>query len=165
MKSLTFKSVGFGVLGAIVFLIIAVVSSNIPLIASLLQSGAFSLGIFFGLFESLFTNFSPLLAIVTIVNAVLVGLAVFLMVNRSSGVGKKRVTVGAVCGLMGSHCASCGVAVLGGILPLFGLGAVMGALPLKGGELSLLGTLVLVIVLVRLYKAPKEVLNATSDSS
>lgn len=51
-------------------------------------------------------------------------------------------TAGAVLGALGAGCASCGSALLAGVLSLLGIGGLVTALPLEGGEVLIIAVIV-----------------------
>lgn len=122
-------------------------SRNLSLLIDVVLFGDVSfdakLGIVTGMYAGVLTVSEPLTAIVLVTLAVLLGVNVSLFayylrthdltLRRGSG------SVGSiVLGTLGAGCASCGSAVLAGVLSLVGGTWVMALLPLEGLEFSLL---------------------------
>lgn len=144
----------FGSLAVALFLFVTVSFSNLPLLWGLGSSGALSVSLIVSLFGALFTNMTPTMAVIMVMNSVLFGGLITLFVLKGMGFQKGMSAWGAGLSLFGSGCASCG-AVLGGVWSLFGGGVFLATLPMGGAEFSLLGTVFLGMAFWRLYKAKK----------
>ena len=76
-------------------------------------------------------------------------------VRKRRRLGKKTVAVGVggfISGLFGVGCASCGAFLLTAILSSFGAMGLLVYLPLRGGELGVLGVILLIISLALISK-------------
>lgn len=151
------RTPGYAVLTAVVALVslgVFIFSQNIQLLLDLVVFGdvpiASKLGILTGLYTSVITVAEPLSSVVLVTTAVLVGVNVStltyyvrtqdLTLRRGSGsVG------GLVLGTLGAGCASCGSAVLAGVVSLFGGAGALSLLPLDGLEFSLLAVPLLLL--------------------
>lgn len=105
----------------------------------------------FVMFSGLTTLFSPLGSSLIVLFALLFSLNVILLyqyimlqrqITEKTKGGKTATaigTVGTVVAALGIGCASCGTAILFGILSLFGASGLILALPLHGQEFSIIG--------------------------
>ncbi len=163
------RSLCVGILAAILFLFVAVTVSNLPLLWALGMNGALSVSLVLSMFGALFTNMTLLLAMVTVVNALLFGAIVAMTVRRQTRLPSTRkqkgVLFGTLLALFGSGCASCGALLFGSALPFVGGGALLALLPLEGGEFAILGTVLLVVALWRLYRATKVIPLCAIDAA
>lgn len=140
---------------SLVALSVAILVPNTDIILQVFASSELSLGtkfIFLGsMYGILFTNFSVLSAVYTVVIALLFGinsaLLTFYIRRRQSKVtnthGHTAGVMGVVSGLFGVGCAACGSVILSSILTLLGAGGLLAALPLHGAEFGILGVLLL----------------------
>jgi hypothetical protein len=99
------------------------------------------------MYGSLFTNFTPLSAMVTVAMSLLFGLNVSLLVfyiRMMRGSGRSLVSIGSlslgglVSGFFGIGCAVCGSVILTSLLSLFGAAGLLVLLPYGGEEFSFL---------------------------
>lgn len=112
-----------------------------------------------GFYGSLFTNFTPFSAVVTVLVSILFGLNVALLtyyirMMRGSGRTVRQVEALSIAGLasgfFGIGCAVCGSVILTSLLGLFGAGGLLLFLPYGGEEFSVLAVLMLGYSLVLL---------------
>ena len=137
--------------------VFAVLLPNFKLIVGLFSNTSAPLvtkiSIVWSLLGGIVTNFSLLSAGYTIAIAILFGINIVMIVyliRKRRQLGKKTVAVGVggfVSGLFGVGCASCGAFLLTAILSSFGAMGLLVYLPLRGGELGLLGVVLLIISL------------------
>lgn len=160
-----FAHTGYIALASVLALIafaLAVLLPNFELIFGLFSNSsapfATKISIVLSLLGGIVTNFSPLSAGYTIAIAVLFGVNIAMVVHlvrTRRRLGKKTVAVGIggfVSGLFGVGCASCGAFLLTAILSSFGAMGLLIYLPLRGGELSLIGVALLIISLALISK-------------
>lgn len=141
----------------------AVLLPNFELIAGVFTNSSASvsakLSIVGSLLGGIQTNFTVLSAGYTIAIALLFGLNIAMIVylirkrrrqldsnTLSAGVG------GIVSGLFGIGCASCGAFLLTAVLSSIGAISILAYLPLRGGELGILGAVLLIVSLVLISK-------------
>lgn len=109
-----------------------------------------AVGVIFGLFLSIGTNFTAMSASYTIAIAALFGidiafLAYYISIRKGSlrekggmlGIG------GFVSGIFGIGCASCGTFILTSVFALVGAGGIITLLPLGGEEFGILGVVLI----------------------
>lgn len=103
------------------------------------------LSFLWSIYGSLFTNFTPLSAVVTVAISLLFGLNVSLLVfyiRMMRGSGRSVVSIGSlslgglVSGFFGIGCAVCGSVILTSLLSIFGAAGLLVFLPLHGEEFS-----------------------------
>jgi len=127
-------------------------SSTIPLLAKLQFIGS--------LYGLLFSNFTVVAAVNTVVISILLGINITLLMyyirRRQKGAVRKTGSgyglAGAVAGLFGVGCAACGSVILTAFFTWFGLGGLLILLPLHGAEFGLLAILLLAFSIHRLCK-------------
>ncbi len=114
--------------------------------ASLADKVTFSLR----LLESISTNFTALSGAYTIAIAILVGVNVAYMAyilklkkRELSAAGVTVGTLGILSGATGLGCAACGSLMISSLLATAGGASMLPLLPLRGGELGLLGVILL----------------------
>lgn len=104
------------------------------------------------LYGSLVSNFTKLSAIYTLVLLVLfsINTCLFLFyLRRVQKITKGHrglqasSTLGIVSGILGIGCAACGSVILTGLAASFGATGLLVALPLRGGEMAILGIVLL----------------------
>lgn len=149
------------VLGLLAF-VFAVLLPNVGLIAGVFSNSSATLltkvSIVMSLLGGIQTNFSLLSAGYTIAIAILFGLNIAMIVyliRKRRQLGGKTLTVGIggiASGLFGVGCASCGAFLLAAVLSSVGAIGLLAYLPLRGGELGLLGVALLIISLVLISK-------------
>lgn len=147
---------------ALLAFMFAVLLPNFKLIFGLFSNSSASLvtkiSIVWSLLGGIVTNFSPLSAGYTIAIAILFGVNIVMiiyLVRKRRQLGKRTVAVGVggfLSGLFGVGCASCGAFLLTAILSSFGAMGLLVYLPLRGGELGLLGVVLLIISLALISK-------------
>ena len=105
-----------------------------------------AVGIMFGLFLSIGTNFTAVSASYTIAIALLFGINIALLtyyISQRKGSFPSRGGAfgvgGLVSGVFGIGCAACGTFILTSVLALVGAGSIITFLPLGGEELGLIG--------------------------
>ncbi|PIR47224.1 MAG: hypothetical protein COV07_00040 [Candidatus Vogelbacteria bacterium CG10_big_fil_rev_8_21_14_0_10_45_14] len=154
----TILQIVFGIFVATLFLSFVFVAINIPLVISLLMAG--EIWLVLTMLPSLFlVDFSPIVFVINVVNALLFGFIITLIVARRL----KRGSLGAGVALaIGSGCGACGLGVMSALLVYLGMGWIFAILPLAGGEFALLGTLILLFVAHRILK---EYRNGSTCSS
>ena len=143
-------AVSFGLLALSVFVFTrnldilqqVILSSEIPIIARL--------QILAEMYPGIGTAYTSEQTILLVTTAALVGINLtfvtyHLLEHRVSVRGGSGSVGGAVLGTLGAGCASCGSALLGGILSLFGASGVLAVLPLDGLEFALLALVLLVL--------------------
>lgn len=146
---------------------IAILLPNIKLVIQIFTDGAFSLHdkflLFYNLYGSLSTNFTPFSLSYTIAIAVLFGLNIALLTfyvrNRISEMKQSGMATGAlgiISGILGVGCAACGSIIASVFLPLVGGGALLSVLPLHGSEF---GVLSVVLLLVSYYLTAQQIQN------
>lgn len=132
---------------AVVSLGIFIFSRNLPLLIDVVLFGDLPLdakwGIVIGMYTGVFTVSEPLAAVVLMTLAVLLGmnLSLFAYYLRTHDLTLRQGSGSAgsiVLGTLGAGCASCGSAVLAGVLSLVGGAGAISLLPLDGLEFSLL---------------------------
>lgn len=132
-------------------------SRNLPLLLDVVLFGDLpldaKLGVLTGMYAGVFTVSEPLTAIVLVTLAVLLGLnlSLFVYYLRTHDLTLRRGSgsVGSiVLGTLGAGCASCGSAVLAGVVSLVGGAGAVSLLPLDGLEFSLLA---IPLILVSTY--------------
>ena len=127
---------------------------NWRLIFTVLMSPSVSfieaIGVIFGLFLSIGTNFTVVSASYTIIIAILFGVNIALLIYYIStrrGIlrGKDGIygVGGLVSGIFGIGCASCGTFILTSVLALVGAGGIVTFLPLGGEEFGILGVILI----------------------
>lgn len=106
------------------------------------------------LLGSIATNFTVLSASYTIAIAILFGIHValvtYLLRKRTAQLTRGGVSTGvfgAISGVFGIGCAACGSLLLTGVLPILGTTGLLALLPLGGGELGILGVILLTVAL------------------
>ena len=164
-----FARTGYIVLASVLALIafaFAVLLPNFELIFGLLNNSSApfvtKISIVVSLLGGIVTNFSLLSAGYTIAIAVLFGINIAMIVHlvrKRRRLGKKTVAVGVggfISGLFGVGCASCGAFLLTAILSSFGAMGLLVYLPLRGGELGVLGVILLIISLALISKKISE---------
>lgn len=109
-----------------------------------------AVGVIFGLFLSITTNFTVLSASYTIIIAILFGINTSLLIyyvsSKKGSFRDKGSTFGIgglVSGVFGIGCAACGTFVVTSVLALFGAAWVITFLPLGGGEFGVLGVILI----------------------
>ena len=102
------------------------------------------------LLGSIATNFTLLSATYTIAIAILFGVNVSMFVyflkRRTADVKQTGIGtgfLGIASGMLGMGCAACGSFLLTSVLSLFGVSWLLSYLPLAGGELGILGVILL----------------------
>ncbi len=105
-----------------------------------------AIGIIFGLFFSIGTNFTVVSASYTIAIAILFGINVTLLtyyisVRKGSlrGKGGALGIGGLISGIFGVGCAACGSFILTSLLALIGIGGALTFLPFGGEEFGFIG--------------------------
>lgn len=141
-------AVGYGMLALSIF----VFSRNLALLQQVILFGEIpltaKLEILFTMYPGLGPAYTPIQTIFLLTTGVLVGVNLALVtyhllehrVSVRSGSGSLS---GVLLGTLGAGCASCGSAVLVGVLSLFGASGLITALPLDGLEFTLLALIVL----------------------
>jgi len=140
-----------GVVACVVFSVI-ILLPNFPLLRVTFASDYFSFSEkfwtlvgSFGSFESNFTRFSQ---VTTILVSLLIGVQVSLLIlyirkrtqmQKSIGVS----TIGTIISLLGVGCTACGSVILSSIFGISAVTSVLGLLPLKGVEITIIGLLIL----------------------
>lgn len=132
---------------AFVSLGVFIFSQNIGLLLDLVVFGSLPLdskvGIVVGMYASIVTAAEPVSSAVFVTIAALVGVNVSMLAYyvRTQDLTLRRGSGslgGLILGTLGAGCASCGSAVLAGIVSLFGGAGMLSLLPLDGLEFSLL---------------------------
>jgi hypothetical protein len=157
------------VIGALTSLVVFVFSvwlPNLQLIAEVLWSSAEfwqRLKFPISLLGSITTNYSLLSASYTVIMAILFGLnvslAIFFLRRRLTSLKQTGVAVGllgVISGIFGIGCAACGSFLAMTFLTWVGAGALIGVLPLKGGEFGILG---IILLLISLYLTARQIEN------
>lgn len=136
----------------LLFFWIAVSLPNLQLITQVIHSESFTFvkkaRFLWSMVESYTTNFNVLSQVVIVVTAALAGLNVALLAaliqNRARAVGSGIFSTGggALAGILGIGCASCGSIILTSFLPLIGLSS-LGFLPFGGAEFGIIGIAIL----------------------
>ena len=122
----------------------------VTVIASPSVSFTEAVGVIFGLFLSIGTNFTIVSASYTIIIAILFGINIALLIYYvrmrrgafKSG-GAATGIVGLVSGVFGIGCASCGTFILTSVLALVGGAGILSFLPLGGEEFGILGVVLI----------------------
>lgn len=145
------------VVAAVASLSVFVFSRNLSLLSNVILFGDLPVGDRLSVLIAMYPGLGPAYrteaAVLLVATAVLVGVDVALVVYhlREHAVsvrdGSAGVT-GVVLGTLGAGCATCGSAVLAGVLSLFGAGSAVALLPLDGLELVVLA---LATLLVSIY--------------
>jgi hypothetical protein len=113
------------------------------------------------LYTSIGTNFTFLSATTTVLTSILFGVNIALLVyyiKKVQGGAKTAFSGGAtsmgglLSGLLGIGCAACGTFIATSILALFGVGALLGLLPLGGEEFGIVAVLLLGYSIYRIGK-------------
>lgn len=141
----------------------AILLPNLGLIARIFNNTNASLTMKFSIVGNLLlgiqTNFTMFSAGYTIAIALLFGLnlamIIYLIAKQRSLIGGKTLSVGmggVLSGLLGIGCASCGAFLLTAVLSSIGAISLLAYLPLHGGELGVLGVVLLLISLVLVSK-------------
>ncbi len=142
------------IIAALASLSLFVLSRNIDLLLNVVLSGGLPvqnrLLVLLGQYPGLGNAYTTGQSAVLLVTAALVGIDISLVtyhlrentLSMSEGGGG---VIGVVLGTLGAGCASCGTAILAGLLSLFGLGGVLTALPLDGLELAFLAIVTLIL--------------------
>lgn len=109
-----------------------------------------AVGVIFGLYLSIGTNFTIVSASYTIVIAILFGINVALLIYYVSvrkgtfqGKGGAFGVGGLISGIFGIGCAACGTFILTAVLALVGAGGIIAFLPLGGEEFGILGVILI----------------------
>ncbi len=126
----------------------------------------FKLSLPLSLLTSISTNFTPLTAAYVILIALLFGvnvaMTVYYLRRRISEIKSGGLTLGffgLIASLFSLGCAACGPLLITSLLSLFGASGVLAFLPFKGGELGILGA---VMLLISIYLIGKQIDNPTS---
>lgn len=126
------------------------------------------------LYGSLLTNFTIFTGTYIILLSILLGVNISLLVfyvrlaRRGGGTGAKIKLTGAggfIAGLLGIGCAACGSILLTPILASIGAGALLVWLPLHGGELGIIGVVLLLYSAYLMTKKIAEPLVCEIDSA
>lgn len=106
----------------------------------------------FTLLGSITTNFTVLgafsIVLITLLFGIQIALTAYLLRERSlvmAGKSTAASAAGASMGLLGIGCSACGSIILTAILPAIGVSGVLALLPLRGGEFSLIGVLIMAL--------------------
>lgn len=149
---------------AFVVLTFATFSANLNLLGQVLLSGTFSLGQKFSfvisMYGTLFSNFTVLASVSTILISFLFGMNTALLVfyiRRRKQLAPKIGTnaagfAGLVSGAFGIGCAACGSVIISAILGSAAGAALLLALPLHGAEFGLLGVALLAYSVLQLCR-------------
>lgn len=139
---------------ALLALSVFVFARNLDILQQVILSGEIPitarLQIFVEMFPGIGSAYTTEQTILLVTTAALVGVNLTLItyhllehrVSLRSGSGSVG---GVVLGTLGAGCASCGSALLVGVLSLFGASGVLAALPLEGLEFALLALVLLVL--------------------
>lgn len=144
---------------------IVVILPNLSLVVDVLQLDTISvwskLTFIASLYGSLASNFTFFSAVVTVVLLVLFAintsfLVFYLRRVQSATKGHKRLqagsTLGVLSGVLGIGCAACGSVILTGLATSLGIAGVITFLPLRGGEFSIAGIVLLFFTIRYLAK-------------
>ncbi|MDO8739986.1 MAG: hypothetical protein Q7J54_00235 [Candidatus Woesearchaeota archaeon] len=147
--------------------VFAVWLPNIRLIISIMSHSGISLSqkinLPISLLGSITTNFTLLSASYTIAIAVLFGINISMIVyylrQRITETKQNGITsgfFGAISGILGIGCASCGSIIITSILSLLGASWVLSFLPLRGGEFGIIG---ITLLSISVYMVSKQIQN------
>jgi len=113
------------------------------------------------LLGSIATNFSLLSAFYSILIAILFGInvamVIFFLRRRLTSIKQSGVALGffgILSGILGVGCAACGSFLIVTLITWSGVGALVAALPLKGGEF---GVISIILLLISLYQTAKQI--------
>lgn len=145
---------GVALVAAIGSLSVFVLSRNLRLVVDVILLGSLSLGdrltVLGNLYPGVGTAYPAGASILLVGTAMLVGVDVALVAYHlrehrlTAGEGSAGL-VGILLGTLGAGCASCGSAVLAGLLSFLGVGGAVTLLPLDGLEFAVVALLVLVL--------------------
>ena len=146
----------------IVVLSIAILLPNTPFISALVRDDtipiAAKLRIITHLLRGLWTNFSTLSSITTILSSLLFGITTALFVfilHARTHPTKKSVATGSsglIAGALGIGCAACGSFVTSAILASIGATSAFALLPFHGAEFGFLSIMLLLLTISLLVK-------------
>lgn len=128
------------------FLLIIGLAPNYRIFAHVLANGNASLtmGVFFGLVIGIFSGSEWYMAVLLVLIAALSAINLVLIVTRVKRLRNAGATgIGSLLGLFLAGCPSCAT----GLLPLLGVSAAAGFLPLHGVEFSIISVLLLTAAL------------------
>lgn len=139
---------------ALLTLSVFVFARNLDILQQVILSGEIPLTarlqIFVEMFPGIGSAYTTEQTVLLVTTAALVGvnltlITYHLLEHRGSLRGGSGSVGGVVLGTLGAGCASCGSALLVGVLSLFGASGVLAALPLDGLEFALLALVLLVL--------------------
>lgn len=142
------------VFAALASLSVFVLSRNLDLLGAVVLLGDLPLvarlQVLVGLYPGVGNAYAPGAAVLLVVTAALVGVDVALVAyhlreHRLSVRETSSGLAGVALGTLGAGCASCGAAVLAGLLSLVGAGSALALLPLDGLEFALIALATLVL--------------------
>ncbi len=141
------------------FLVLTILLPNVPLVFELLKDAHepfLKMKIILGLLSGIKTNFSSLSFILSFFIALLFGIYVslfmYLLKKRQKTFGTKKGLIGAISGMIGLHCTTCGAFLLSMIFSTTGAVAIIALLPFKGVEFSIVSIILLLLSILMLVK-------------